>query len=163
MIRHKIVQFLMAFILLFAQILVMPFTLSASLSFSLLLPLMIIFSLKESRYASIIWAAIFGGITDLILFEYIGFYGITFTIASYILGLIGHKMVISGIIPFIFLSIMTFVFVFWFSTLLMILLLGSVNFYLLLPPFFVGIFTTPLFTLIVDFLYRRIEMLIEKR
>jgi len=91
MIGHKVIQFLLTLLILALQLIIMPFTGGASLSFNLLLSVAIIFSLKESRYESIIWASILGGLTDLLLFQHIGFYGISFVLLSYILGFISHK------------------------------------------------------------------------
>jgi rod shape-determining protein MreD len=163
MIKHKVIQFLLTLSILALQLIIMPFTGGASLAVNLLLCVAIIFSLKESRCESIIWAAVLGGLTDLLLFQHIGFYGISFILMSYILGFISHKMVISGYIPFFFVSLCSFILVFSLAILLMTLLEGRVELSLLLPPFILGLIITPISTLIIDFFYDRAEKILLKK
>lgn len=119
--------------------------------------LSIIFSLKETRIQSIIWGAFLGGLSDLLLFQHIGYNGIAFVVVSYSLGFFSHKMVISGILPIIFVSIFSFLVFVFISLLFMVLFQGVIDFFLLLYPFLFGLLFTPAISIIFDIIYRKIE------
>ncbi len=68
-------------------------------SVNALLALLVILSLRESRIEGVLWGAFLGGLTDLLLFQHIGYHGISFVLASYFIGLVSHKMVNHGVIP----------------------------------------------------------------
>lgn len=160
MIKRKVIQFFLFIVAVSIQILLVPLIGEKFFLSNVLLCLSIVFSLKETRVESVIWGAILGGITDLLLFQHIGIYGISFVISSYILGFFSHKMVISGLFPIGLISILSFIIVVLSALLLMVLFLGKVDFAVLINPFVMGAIFTPVLTITFDFLYRKSERLV---
>ncbi|MCX7829913.1 MAG: hypothetical protein N2445_02490 [Acidobacteria bacterium] len=157
------IQFLLFVSALSLQMLLIPLIGKNFFLANSLLCLSIVFSLKEGRIESILWGAFLGGLTDLLLFQHIGFYGISFVISSYLLGLLSHKMVISGVFPIVLISILSFITVVLVAVLLMTLFLGKVDLVLILNPFVLGVLFTPILTLLFEFIYRKAENLVQKR
>ena len=109
MIKNKLVNLFMFLIAISIQLSMVPLIGEKFFMINSLFCLSIIFSLKETRIRSIIWGAFLGGLSDLLLFQHIGYNGIAFVVASYFLGFFSHKMVISGILPITLVSIISFI------------------------------------------------------
>lgn len=163
MIKRKLVQFFLSMIAISIQFLFIPLIGESFFFVNALLCLSIVFSLRETRVESILWAAVLGGIADLLFFQHIGINGISFIISSYILGFFSHKIVISGVFPIGLISILSFMIVVCVTLLLVMLYLGQVDISALLNPLIIGAIFTPCFTVIFDFFYRKTEQLVLRR
>lgn len=157
MIKNKLVNLFMFLIAISIQLSMVPLIGEKFFMINSLFCLSIIFSLKETRIRSIIWGAFLGGLSDLLLFQHIGYNGIAFVVASYFLGFFSHKMVISGILPITLVSIISFIVFVFISLFLMSLFQGVIDYFLLLYPFIFGLLFTPVITIIFDFTYRKLE------
>jgi cell shape-determining protein MreD len=163
MIRHRVLQLILLSIALLAQLSILPLMIKSVSSVNPLLALLLILSLKENRVEALLWGAFLGGLTDLLLFQHIGYHGISFVLLAYILGFISHKMVIHGVIPTFMLSVMSFLMVFGLTVGLVNLLQGGWDFSLLAVPLFLGIIFTPILTLLFNFLYQRLDRFLTQR
>jgi rod shape-determining protein MreD len=163
MIRHRILQLILLSIALMAQVSILPLVIKSVSSVNPLLALLLILALKEDRIESLVWGAFLGGLTDLLLFQHIGYHGISFALIAYVMGLISHKMVIHGVIPLFLLSIPAFLAMFCVTVGLMNLLQGGWDFSVLVLPLLLGILFTPLLTIFFDFLYKRLDRLLLKK
>lgn len=74
------------------------------------LALLVILAVRGGKEAGVIWGAVLGGLSDAYYsLPYIGFHGAAFTVAGYLLGWIGSKVVIRGVIPLAFFGAATYV------------------------------------------------------
>jgi cell shape-determining protein MreD len=163
MIKRKLIQIFLLTVAISIQLLIVPLFGDKLFLANALLCLSIIFSLRETRVESILWGAVLGGIADLLLFQQIGIYGISFVVSSYILGFVSHRMVISGVFSIGLISVLSFITVVFVALLLMMLFLGKVDFSVLLTPFIIGVFFTPVITILFDFVYRKSEHLVFRK
>lgn len=163
MIRHRILQLILLSVALLAQLSILPIMMKSISSVNPLLALLLIFSLRENRVEGLIWGALLGGLTDLLLFQHIGYHGISFLLAAYILGLISHKMVVQGIVPAFAVSLASFLFVFSLTVGLMTIFQGNMDLTSLAVPLLLGVIFTPILTLFFSFLYQRLDVFLTKR
>jgi cell shape-determining protein MreD len=74
------------------------------------LALLVVLSVRGGKEAGVIWGALLGGLSDAYFsLPYIGFHGAAFTVLGYILGWIGSKVVIRGVVPLAFFAGTTYV------------------------------------------------------
>ncbi len=66
------------------------------------LALLTVLSLRQGKLAGVLWGALLGGVSDAYFLPFVGFHGIAFTLAGYLLGWIGNKVVIQGVLPLFF-------------------------------------------------------------
>lgn len=75
------------------------------------LALLVILAVRGGKEAGVLWGALLGGLSDAYFsLPYIGFHGAAFTVAGYVLGWIGSKVVIRGVLPLAFFACVTYVF-----------------------------------------------------
>lgn len=163
MIRHRVLQLILLSTALLAQVAILPLMIKSISSVNALLALMVILSLREDRLEGLFWGAFLGGLTDLLLFQHIGYHGISFVLAAYIIGMVSHKMVIHGIIPVFTVSVVSFLFVFFATVGLIKLFQGGWELGMLAVPLLLGAVFTPLLTIILNFLYQRLDLFLTKR
>lgn len=163
MIKHKVIQFLLFLAAVSIQMLLVPLIGEDFFLVNALLCLSIIFSLKETRIESLVWSFFLGGLTDLLLFQHIGYYGISFVISSYILGFLSQKMVIGGFFPILLIACLSFILVVLISICLMVVFQGRVDVTILITPFFWGLLITPVATLAFEFIYKNAEKFVIRK
>ena len=163
MIRHRVLQLILLSTALLAQVAILPLMIKSISSVNALLALLVILSLRESRLEGLFWGAFLGGLTDLLLFQHIGYHGISFVLASYFIGLVSHKMVIHGVVPVFTVGFLSFLFVFSATVGLIKLFQGGWEFSMLVVPLILGAAFTPLLTIILHFLYQKLELFLTKR
>ena len=163
MIRHRVLQLILLSTALLAQVAILPLMIKSISSVNALLALLVILSLRESRIEGVLWGAFLGGLPDLLLFQHIGYHGISFVLASYFIGLVSHKMVIHGVIPVFTVGLLSFLFVFFTTVGLIKLFQGGWDFSMLVVPLILGAVLTPLLTIILNFLFHKLELFLTKR
>jgi len=163
MIRRRVLQFILLSIALLAQLSILPLMIKSVSSVNPLLALLLIFSLREERVEALLWGAFLGGLTDLLLFQHIGYHGISFLLAAYFLGLLSHKMVIHGFLALVAVSVISFLFVFSLTAGLISVFQGHWDPATLALPLLLGVIFTPVLTLVLDFIYKRLDLFLTKR
>lgn len=163
MIRHRVLQLILLSIALLAQLSLLPIMMKSVSSVNPLLAFLLIIALRENRVEGLVWGALLGGLTDLFLFQHIGYHGISFLLAAYFLGLISHKMVVQGIVPVFAVSLASFLFVFSLTVGLMTIFQGNLDLSSLPVPLLLGMIFTPVLTLVFSFLYQRLDVFLTKR
>lgn len=61
--------------------------------------LLAVLSLRSGKTGGVLWGALLGGLSDAYFLPYVGFHGVALTLAGYVLGWIGTKVVIRGVLP----------------------------------------------------------------
>lgn len=72
------------------------------------LALLVILALRGGKVSGMLWGALLGGVSDAYFLPYVGFHGVAFTVAGYVLGWIGSKVVIRGVLPLAFFGGVTY-------------------------------------------------------
>jgi rod shape-determining protein MreD len=63
------------------------------------LALLVVLALRTGKAGGVLWGALLGCVSDAYFMPYIGFHGLSMSIAGYLLGWAGSKFLIRGILP----------------------------------------------------------------
>jgi cell shape-determining protein MreD len=66
------------------------------------LALLVVLALRGGKVSGMLWGALLGGVSDAYFLPFVGFHGAAFTVAGYVLGWVGSKVVIRGVLPLAF-------------------------------------------------------------
>lgn len=72
------------------------------------LALLVVLALRGGKVSGMLWGALLGGVSDAYFLPYVGFHGAAFTLAGYVLGWVGSKVVIRGVLPLAFFGGVTY-------------------------------------------------------
>ncbi len=63
------------------------------------LALLVVLALRTGKMGGVLWGAALGVLSDAYFLPYVGFHGLAFTLAGYLLGWLGSKLLIQGVLP----------------------------------------------------------------
>lgn len=63
------------------------------------LAVLVTLGMRTGRMGGVLWGAVLGLVSDAYFSPYIGFHGLTFCLIGYILGWLGSKLLVSGVLP----------------------------------------------------------------
>jgi cell shape-determining protein MreD len=72
------------------------------------LALLVVLALRGGKVSGMLWGALLGGVSDAYFLPFVGFHGAAFTVAGYVLGWVGSKVVIRGVLPLAFFGGVTY-------------------------------------------------------
>ena len=72
------------------------------------LALLAVLALRGGKVSGMLWGALLRGISDAYFHPNVGFHGAAITVAGYVLGWIGSKVVIRGVLPLAFFGGVTY-------------------------------------------------------
>jgi rod shape-determining protein MreD len=74
-----------------------------------LLALLAVLALRQGRLAGTLWGALLGTLRDAFVMPYIGFHGAAYTLLGHLLGWVGQRVVLQGILPLFFFAAASYV------------------------------------------------------
>ena len=74
-----------------------------------LLALLAVLALRQGRLAGTLWGALLGTLRDAFVMPYIGFHGAAYTLLGHLLGWVGSRVVLQGVLPLFFFSAASYV------------------------------------------------------
>ncbi len=63
------------------------------------LALLVVLALRQGTLAGVLWGASLGAVSDTFAMPYLGFHGLAFSIAGYLLGWAGSRFLLEGFLP----------------------------------------------------------------
>jgi rod shape-determining protein MreD len=66
------------------------------------LALLTVLALRGGKLSGLLWGAFLGALCDAYFLPYVGFHGTAFTLLGYLLGWIGSKVMLQGVVPLAF-------------------------------------------------------------
>ena len=154
--RPALAALLIAALALTAQLVLLPLVSSELNSANAFLALLAVLSLRHKRVAGVLWGAVLGGLTDLLLMPQVGYHGFAFTLIGYGLGWLGGKMVISGFAAIFALTAAAVLLDAAIVTVLFGLLERAPSWDALWPPVVASLLITPALAVALEAVHRRL-------
>lgn len=66
------------------------------------LAVLVLLAMRSGKMGGVLWGALLGTVSDAYFSPFVGFHGFTFCIIGYVLGYIGSKLLVQGVLPIAF-------------------------------------------------------------
>lgn len=149
-------SFLLLSVALGCQLVLLPLVSRELNSANAFLALLVVVSLKQKQGAGVLWGALLGGLSDLLMMQHMGYHGASFTLLGYATGWLGSKMVVSGFFSLCLLTVLIVALDATLVTLLFSLLEKAPAFSAIAPPLLLSALVTPLLAVGLEALYHRL-------
>lgn len=149
--------FLVTSVALAVQLVLLPLVSRELNSANAFLGLLVVVSLKQKQGSGVIWGAVLGGISDLLMMQHVGYHGVSFTLIGYAVGWLGGKMVISGFVSLCLLTALVVAVDAALVTILFALIEQAPAISTIGPPLLLSAIVTPLLAAGLEAIYTRIH------